>query len=292
MRYENSDRGKIYLSMMKTMFKGTPYGSSVIGEVEDLKTVSREKVKEYFKTYYSPNNAVIVIVGDVNAEQVINEIERKYGEIPSQTKLEKIKKDHLNKLGFGFKIKLPSSVALKGSSPTPLIMKSYQAVKIGVREGFVLDILSSILGDGDSSYLNQKLVLNSQPQMLSVYAANFTLMESGVFFVGGKLLEGTDLKKFQNSLETIINNSCDSALSERALEKVKNQYLYQMVSQLDTNAGLAQFLGDREVHYGDYNFYKKEMEIYNSISLKELKDVCHKYLYKKPNLDMSIWNKN
>ena len=77
LRYENSDRGKLYLNMMKEMFVGTPYGSSVIGEVEDLKTISREKVLDYFKKFYAPNNAVVLVVGDLEHEDVFRIMRKK-----------------------------------------------------------------------------------------------------------------------------------------------------------------------------------------------------------------------
>ena len=65
-----------------------------------------------------------------------------------------------------------------------------------------------------------------------------------------------------------------------------------MLDGLNSNSGVASFLGNREVYYGDYGFYKKEFEIYNSVSVDELKDACRKYLKKDNSLFLSIWNKN
>ena len=76
MRYENSPRGQLYLGLMKNLYKGTPYGSSVIGEIPDLKSVTREQIHEYFKKFYAPNNLTLVLVGDVDkkkAEEIIRE---------------------------------------------------------------------------------------------------------------------------------------------------------------------------------------------------------------------------
>lgn len=289
-RYETRDQGKIYLTMMKELFKGTPYGSSVIGEINDLKTVSRQKVLDYFNTYYQPNNAVIVVVGDVEAKQVFSMIEDRLGDVETNSDLPKIKADHLKKLGgFEFKTKLPKRVYLKGITPYPMYQIAFKGIKVGGRDAFILDILSSVLGDGESSYLYQNLVLNKKPKMAMVYAANYTMQESGVFFIGGQLLPTTNLKQLEREMKKLLNRSCDKALSKRALQKVKNQYLFGMVSSLDTNAGIAEFIGQRQVYYGDYNFYKKEMDIYNSITLDELKSACQKYIKDQPALELSIW---
>lgn len=292
LRYENSDRGKLYLNMMKEMFVGTPYGSSVIGEVEDLKTVSREKVLSYFKQFYAPNNAVILVVGDLDHEDVFKVMQKKFGGIKKNPELEKQKKEIIDRLGFDWKVKLPKRVTLKGTSPTPSFFMAFKGVKIGERDGFALDILSSILGDGESSYLNREFVTSKKPQLASIYAANMTIQESGVFFIGGKLLEGVKQKTVERDLKKSLSQACDKALSERAAQKVKNQYLYSSMAGLDTNSGIAEFLGNREVYYGDYNFYKKEMSVYDSITVDELKKVCEKYIKNQPALILSIWNKH
>ncbi|MBT4792285.1 MAG: insulinase family protein [Halobacteriovoraceae bacterium] len=292
MRYENSDRGKIYLTMMKSVFKGTPYGSSVIGEIDDLKNVSREEVQKYFKQYYSPNNAVILLVGDVNAEKAFEMIEKSYGLIKPTENLTIKKKAQLDKLGYQFKKDFSKKIKLKGTSPTPMFSLALKGIKIGEREGFVLDILSSILGDGESSYLSEKFVNNRKPVLQSIYAANYTLQDSGVFFIGGQLLEKARLATFEKKLRNELHRSCQTAITERAMNKVINQYLVSMLSGLDTNSGIAKFLGDRQVYYGDYNFYKKELALYQSITVDELKLACQKYLMTDESIFISIWNKN
>lgn len=292
MRYENSDRGKLFLQMMKEVFKGTPYGTSVIGKIEDLKSVSRDEIFEYFKTFYAPNNAIIVIVGDVDTEDTISEIEKKFGDIPKSENLDQHKKEQLSKLGFDFKGKFNRHVKLKGQTPNPNFMLTFPAVKIGEKDGFILDILASIIGGGESSYYSNKYVLTSKPLFSNIYAANYTLQESGVFFIGGEVISGSSPNKARKVLTDNLSVICEESINERALQKVKNQYFIDMVSGLDTNAGVAKFVGDREFFFGDYRFYKKELEIYRSITTDELKEACSKYLVKDKHLFISIWNKH
>ena len=73
---------------------------------------------------------------------------------------------------------------------------------------------------------------------------------------------------------------------------MKNQYLVSYLSGLDTNEGIARFIGDREAYYGDYEHYKKELDIYNSVSLNEVKEACDQFLRKENSIFISIWNKH
>ena len=160
MRYENSDRGKLYLNMMKNLFVGTPYGTSVIGDIEDLKSVTRDQIYKYFKQFYTPNNAVIVIVGDIDSDDVMDEIEEKFGKIKGNFSLPETKRKLLAKKGFDFKGKYNRTINLKGTSKTPMFYLAFQGIKVGPRDAYVLDILSSVMGDGESSYLSKKYVNN------------------------------------------------------------------------------------------------------------------------------------
>ena len=293
MRYENSDRGKLYLSMMSELFKGTPYGTSVIGDIEDLKTVTRDQIYEYFKKFYAPNNAIVVVVGDFDSSDVMQEIKNKFGPIPATKDLAKIKSDILKNTGFEIQAKRGGrSVKIKGQSPNPNFMWAFPSVKVGDKDSYSLDILSSIIGGGESSYLSEEFVLTRKPVLSNIYASNYTLQEQGVFFIGGELLSQKSLNTTRNSLFAAVKKSCDKAINDRSLEKVKNQYMVDFVSGLDTNAGVARSIGDREFYYNDYEFYKKELSHYMNITKKDLEDVCRKYLNPKNSIFLSIWNKH
>lgn len=294
MRYENSDRGKLYMEMMKNVFKGTPYGTPVIGWVKDIENVSRDQVFDYFKRYYAPNNAFVVIVGDVDADKTIKMMEKSFGNIPRSDDLKEKKDEAIQANGnFDFKAKFDGRwEKINGTSTDPMFMLAFKGVKIGPRNAYILDILSSMLGDGESSYLNGQYVLSRRPQLANVYAANYTLQESGVFFVGGQLLKGSNLNTLRKSLYGRITKGCLSSLNERQLQKVKNQYLVSYLSGLDTNEGVARFIGDRQAYYGDYEHYKEEMDVYNSITLGEVKKACDEFLRKENSVFISIWNKH
>ncbi len=292
MRYENRPGGKLYLSMMQSIFEGTPYGGSVIGSVADLKSLTREHVSNYFKKFYTPDNATVVVAGDVDADEVYEMVKEKYGEMsPSSKEIQDYRVSRDNPDLYKHRGRYGRHVKIKANSTTPQFMLAYPSVATGIHKGYVLDILSSILGEGASSYLNQKYVASKRPILSTIYASNYTLKYSGVFFIGGELLPKKGIYWFKKQLVKDLKKSCDSAIDERSLQKTKNQYLISYVSSLETNNGVAHFLGMRENFFNDYAYYKKELDIYEKISVDEVKSAC-KELFNSDNFIMtSVWDK-
>jgi len=294
MRYENRPDGKIYQSLLQEVFKGTPYGGSVIGEIEDLKILTPENLRSFHDRFYVPNNMVLVIAGDVDADEVYSLVRKNFGDIKAVTDLDEFKKvaDALERYQFKRPIQ-DQTIKLNGQSPTPIFMYGFQGLPIGPRESFTLDILSSVLGDGESSWLSQNLVRSRRPLLTSVYAANYTLQHNGIFFFGGEVAKGKNIDQVKKTFRSFLKGKmCDEAITERTVQKTKNQYLQSYFNSLKTNAGVAHFVGLRESYFGDYNFYKKEIEIYESITTDEVKAVCSKMLAEKEGIFISIWDKN
>lgn len=291
MRYENAPRGQLYLALMKTLYKGTPYGTSVIGEIPDLKSVSRDQIQQYFKRFYAPNNLTLVLVGDVDQKKARKIIKEKFASIPRSSSVEESHQALKDEL-FVPKLEQPSKVvALKGESPSPLFMLAYPTYKAGSPEGYALDVLSSILGTGKSSSLTNEYVLINKPIATSIYAAHNQLEKSGFFFIGGELVRGIKLEDFRKSLRAKLASFCESEISERNIQKIKNNYLVDLYAGLDSNAGLAQFLGERQLLFGDWRKYKQELELYEKVTVADVKAACHD-VFKRKNVFVSVWDKH
>ena len=293
MRYENSSGGKLFLKMMQTVFEGTPYGGSVIGDEKDLLSLSRAQVKNFFNTFYAPNNATIVIVGDVDASKTLRLIKKYYGVLKKSETLAQTKSS-VDKTGSyeGNPLR-GQKISLNGTAPNPMFMGAYKGEPLGTRRAFVLDILSSMLSGGASSYLTQKYVLGKKPLLSSIYLANYNLKNSGVVFLKGELLKGTSLSRMQHIFTKDRKSFCSQdALNLRELQKTKNKLLVEYYGELDTNYGVASFLGLRENFFNDFKYYEKELSTYESITLDEVVDVCKEYFYKNNYVLLNIWDKN
>lgn len=290
MRYENSPRGQLYQLLMQTFFAGTPYGRPVIGEIPDLKSVSREQIHAYFKRFYAPNNVTLVLVGDVDKTNARKMIVEKFGKIPASPT---VAQDHgsLKDEAFVPTFKESKVVNQKGESPSPIFMLAFPTYKAGHPKGYALDVLSSILGSGKSSALINEYILINKPVATSMYAAHQQLEKAGFFFIGGELVRGIKLNDFRSNLQSKLKSYCDSEITPRNIQKIKNNYLVDLYSGLDTNAGLAQFLGDRQLLMGDWRFYKTELQNYEKVSVEDVKALCHE-TFSKPSVFVSVWNQH
>jgi predicted Zn-dependent peptidase len=124
-----------------------------------------------------------------------------------------------------------------------------------------------------------------------MYAAHQQLEKSGFFFVGGELLRGIKLNEFRADLQKKLMGYCETEITPRNIQKIKNNYLVDLYGGLDTNPGLAQFLGDRQMLTGDWRFYKKELELYEKVTVEDVKALCHE-TFAKNSVFVSVWNQH
>ena len=290
MRYENSPRGQLYQALMQNLFAGTPYGRPVIGEIPDIKSVTREQMHAYFKRFYAPNNVTLVLVGDMDSSQAKKMIREKFSKIPSSPSVEE---SHASLKDEDFQVSFNETkvVNQKGESPSPIFMMAWPSVKAGHPKGYALDILSSILGSGRSSTLINEYILIPKPVATSMYAAHQQLEKSGFFFIGGELVRGIKLEDFRKDVQAKLKSYCETEVTPKNIQKIKNNYLVDLYGGLDTNAGLAQFLGDRQMIFGDWKHYKKELEQYEKVTVEDVKALCHE-TFAKNGVFVSVWNKH
>lgn len=285
-RYENSPRGKIHLKMMQEVFKNTPYGGSIIGTIKDLKSVKREQIYQYYKENYAPENAVICLVGSFNVEKTIRLFEKYYGHIPRSAKVHKIKSPKKKLQG---RSKLRRNINIHGNSPAPLFRMAFKGSKLDGKDSIKLEILASILGAGESSYLFQKFVVGRRNFLSRVNAVSLNFLEAGAFYITGELFQGVSIRRFKQRLVKSLRNVCQTAITKRSLIKAKNQHLVSYFSALETNSGIAEFIGNREVLLNDYNYYKKEIREYNRINVNDIKNVCEKYINLRDYTFITLW---
>lgn len=290
MRYENSPRGQLYLGLMSHLFAGTPYGRSVIGDISDLKSMTREQIYDFFKKFYAPNNVVVVIAGDVNTRDAKSYIKKYFGDIKSSPSVEEAH-NSLKDKDFVPNLTQDKVVKLKGESPSPIFMMGYPTYKAGDKRGYPLDILAGIIGSGKSSSLVNDYILTQKPLATSIYAAHQSLEKSGFFFLGGELVQGVSLDHFRKDLKNKLSSYCESEITEKNIQKVKNNLQTDLYASLDTNAGIARFLGDRQLLFGDWKTYKDELLEYEKVNVSDVKEAC-KELVKTPNVFISVWNKH
>lgn len=288
MRYENSPKGQLYIRTISEMFLGTPYTTPVIGSIEDIKRVTRDEVFQYFKTYYAPNNAVLVIAGDVDVLKTIKMIENSFASIPASVELEKIKKEREKEELYATSLKQNKIETFYGQSENPLFMMAIDAYPSGTRKSYVLDVLSYSWGEGESSYLEQKYAKSLSPKLVEVGSGNYTFQHKGMFVTTGEFYKNMSYISWQKDLKEDLEYFCENEITEKNLKKALNNIEMRFYENLDQNSGVADVIGSMELFYGDFKKYNEEISIYRSVTLDELKTECVE-LSKRPKYLLGIW---
>ena len=270
MRVDNNPMGMLRESLFGTAFRVHPYKWPVIGYMTDLDHVNVENAQAFHKTFYSPNNAIVVVAGDFDSGQAKKLIEKYYGGIPMQT------------LPTATRLMEPALSAARTqflSKPVQSIqfVVSYQTPKNGEDDTYALDLLSNIMGSGDSSRLHQRLVYKDQiASNVSVY--NQTLQEAGLFQIYVSLKPGQDFGKAQRAVLGEIWRPRNIDVSDVDLQKAKNQVMKGYVDGLKTIHGRAEALALNETLYGDYEMLFKDLDRYNKVTKAQIRKAAMKYL--------------
>lgn len=290
MRYENNPDGFLYLTLMKKVFEGTPYGQSVIGEVSDLNKLSREQMMDFFKKFYAPNNAIIGIVGDVDPDSTIELIKKYFGSIPKFTELENIKSKMDVPARFEFKAPVGLEYRMHSTNPLPKMNFGFRAVKAGEKIAYATDLMANMLSEGASSYFYKKYVAVENPKLTSMSAVNYNLRFSGIFYLDLELAEGAKVDEVRDMVLSDARNYCEEGLTEKALQRSKNAILTSGYHSLKSNANVASSLILNEKYFGDFNYAQKEMQIYLNTTLTEAKSACREIFVKQEPVIVTIHN--
>lgn len=268
-RGQDSPGRNISEKMFGTAFTEHPYGRPVIGSIESVRSFTREGILEFYKKWYSPENMVLVIVGDFNTADVEGKIEETFGKLDRKEVAEcVIQNEPAQKEMRTFLIDKPLQ---EGH-----FSLAYHIPNASNEDTPVMDVLSNILGGGESSRLYRN-VKEEKGIVNNIYAYSFTPKYEGIFAVGG----GLDPAKSKEALKEIIKELSRlkyEPVSDEELERVKVNIESDAIYTKETMQGQAQKLGFYEVETGDYRYESEYLEGVRNVTVKDLMEAARKYL--------------
>ena len=198
LRYDDDPQSMVYEQLIAMAFNNHPYRWPVIGWMSDLKTLNPDDLINHYRTYYAPNNAAIIVVGDVKKEDIVSKVEAAFGGIPAGPEIKTTKIEDEEQIG-------ERRFYVKKEAELPYIVSAYKVPDIKHEDGFALDVLGSILSDGKSSRLYQRLVYDQQIA-LSAWAGYEGLNKDPfLFLTGATAASGKDIE----DVEKAINNEIE-----------------------------------------------------------------------------------
>ncbi len=270
---ENSNFRAIWEEVKGAAFRAHPYSWSVIGHESDIANWSLDDLKQYHKTYYAPNNAVVVIAGDVTVEQVKALATQYFEPISSQPAPRKIHTVEPEQNG-------ERRVYLqKKSVTTPNLMMAYHVPNTQHQDHYALTILSDILATGESSRLYQSLINEAQiASDVFTYLPN--TIDPNLFYIYGVAAKDVDVNTLEKAIIKQVNNIITEGVTEQELQKVKNRKRVDFYRTMATINGKANTLGTYELYFGEYEKLFSAPNAYDQVTLDDIKRVAKMYLIK------------
>ena len=271
LRVDNSPYGK-FLEMIKVnMFKKHPYKGTTIGKMAHLDAATLEEFQAFNKKFYVPNNAVLVVAGDINVAAVKVMIENYFGPIPRGEDIER-----------NFPKEDPITAPMRAKAydsniQIPAIMAAYRTPSFKERDSYVLSMISTYLSDGKTSKLYKKIV-DDKKMALQVGAINLSQEDYGTYILYGLPLGDVSLDDLVAEMDEEILKLKNNLISERDYQKIQNKFENNFVSSNSSFEGIANSLARYYMLYGDVNLINNEIDIYRSITREEIQSVANKYL--------------
>jgi len=274
--------GSVLDKILPQIFTQHPYGWSPIGNMDELAAAKVDELHEFWNAYYVPNNAALVIVGDVDHAEVVKMAERYFGWIPRYPDPPRVT------------VKEPAQTAPKKivieekNGPVPIVAIGYRTVPMGSKDELALDALSKILGGGESSRLYRALVTDKRLAMFAV-AGGFSLEDDGLFAAGAVLKPlGSKPDAALTTIRAEIDRLRKDGPTDAEVEKARNGMLRDATTSQLSIESKAQRLGEAAVLEGDVENVNRELAEIRGLDRKALHEAAKRYLVPEHELEIRI----
>jgi zinc protease len=266
---DNENHGTLDEQLWATSYVAHPYQWPVVGWMSDIEHWTMEDLKHHFEMGYSPNNATMVVVGDVSAEEIFQLCEQYIEPIPAHAPPPRVTTVEPEQLG-------ERRLVVHKASELPLLMLAYHIPQINSPDFYSLNILRTILFQGESSRMYQRLVDKDQIA-LDVSSAVEPAFDPTIVEIAAQPKQGVDPQACEKAIYEELERAKDAAISDTELEKAKNIRLVEFYRQMRTISGRANTIGTYEVFFGDYNRLFDVAKNYSAVTKQDVQRAAKAY---------------
>ena len=272
-RYENQPYGSLLEETFKRAYHVHPYKWLPIGSVQYIDKATIDEFRDFYNTFYVPQNATLVISGDINIDKTEDLINKYFSTIPRGTK--PIPRPTVVEPPLNGEIR----DTVYDNIQLPLVLQAYRIPAVGKEDYYSLEMLTTLLSSGESSRL-QKAVVDKKQKAVNVGAFPFSLEDSGLFIVYGICNVGVSPVDLEKAMQEELDKTVNEKISEKEFQKLRNQIENDFVSGNSTDAGVASNLATYHVLYGNTNLINSEIDKYMNVTIDDIQKVAKKYLTK------------
>ena len=271
---ENEPYGLVEEAIVENTWpKGHPYSWTVIGSMEDLNAASLDDVKEWFKTYYGPSNAVLVLAGDIDPETARQKVERYFGAIPPGPPVRRVE-------AWTAKMTGSKRAVLQDRVPQARLYQVWNIPHSFNTDTDYLDLASDILGAGKTSRLYKRLVYDDQSCTMA--AASLQVSEvAGQFMVTANIRPGVDVKAVEKAIGEELERFLKDGPTAEELKRVQTRYIANFlrgVERIGGFGGKSDVLANGEVYGGSPDAYKKSVKNVQTATIADIHTAAKKWL--------------
>lgn len=271
---ENQPYGKVFSKLLAGVYPlGHPYATSVIGSMEDLNAASLEDVHAWFRTYYGPNNAVIVVAGDIKPAEALAKVEHYFGDIPPGPPISKAKV-------WTVKLDRDKREVMQDRVPQARIYKVWGGPVNTAEDSELLDLFGDVLAGGKNSRLYERLVYNEQIAT-AAQAGMISNEIGGLFWATATAQPGGDLLAVEQAINEEIERLLTDGIKDEELQRVKAQYRSGFIRGLESIGGFggkSDLLAQNAVFEGDPGAYKKSMARFEAATTADVIAAARRWL--------------
>lgn len=272
-RTDNNPMGYLQFRLFNNTYIYHPYHWTPIGFMKDIKNWSIDDIKDFHSTYYQPKNAIVVVAGDIDKDEVFNSATKYFNdikntkEIPESIHMVEPKQDGAKR------------ITIKKDSQVQMIAMTYHIPNYEHKDQVALSALSELLSSGKSSILN-KVLVDEKQMVNAIYAYNMELTDPGVYMILAVANPGIKAKDIEKEILKILKRVKEGKIKQKELDKVKINTKADFIFSLESSSSVSSLYGSYFVRGNVEPLFNYEKNI-EELKLEDLINVAKKYLNKE-----------
>ncbi|WP_436213027.1 M16 family metallopeptidase [Bradyrhizobium sp. LjRoot220] len=280
MRVANNPGARLSEQMMAALYLNHPYGRPVIGWRQEIEKLDREDALAFYKRFYAPNNATLVIAGDVDAKEIRPMVERAYGAIPAQPAIPVHRIRPQEPVPAA-----PRTVTLSDPRVEQNSLQRYYLVPSSTTaaagESPALDVLAQLMGGGSNSYLYRALVIDRPLAINAGAGYQGTSLDPSQFSIAVSPKAGVEFSTIEQAIDDVITDVIQNPARAEDLERVKTQLIAEAIYAQDNQATLARWYGGALTTGLSIDDIRSWPDRIRAVTAEQVRDAAQKWLDKK-----------